>query len=471
MIKSITGKLISAIFLLWIISLISFWLSKQIPGDEVMDYISIDDRSYHANSDPLQHRLSYERVAVSRSLNLPEFYFTISPRYYSDTINRILPSDDKAVVKHWAFIAGDAKTAYSLYSYLRAGLNEYCDVRQTSYKLLLCNFFNRSLSTREPAGIRDNAIDLAKKINSDTIYQQSIISLEHIITLATELNGTTPESEFSNLWPSVYWNSDNQYKQWLKGLLFQKPLTSLIDGRNAWSKIYEAVKWTLLLNGFALLIAIIAGVKIGVWSGVNDGKKTEKIVNWILFALFALPSFWLGTLLIYFFASGEWLLLFPTGGLGSFKQSGNGLERASIVFIHLFLPVVCLALGSLAYVSRQMKQSFKHELNQPYVFMLNAQGVSQKTIINKHVFRNALFPIITIVGGSIPVLLSGSLIIEVIFSIPGMGRLMHNSLMARDWPVVFPVLILGSLITILSYHLSDFVYKWLDPRVKTFDSE
>jgi len=133
----------------------------------------------------------------------------------------------------------------------------------------------------------------------------------------------------------------------------------------------------------------------------------------------------------------------------------------------LFLPVTCLALGSLAYISRQMKQSLLHELVQPYVLHLRTQGISEKTIVNRHAIRNALFPIITIVGGAVPVLLSGSLIIEVIFSIPGMGRLMYNSLLSRDWPVVFPVLMLGAIVTILSYHLSDIMYKWVDPRVKT----
>jgi peptide/nickel transport system permease protein len=114
-----------------------------------------------------------------------------------------------------------------------------------------------------------------------------------------------------------------------------------------------------------------------------------------------------------------------------------------------------------------MKQSVLHQFSQPYVRSLRLQGISERNIVRKHVIRNALFPIITIIGGSIPALLSGSLIIEVIYSIPGMGRLMYSSLLAKDWPVVFPVLMIGAFLTVVSYILTDVVYKWVDPRVKT----
>jgi peptide/nickel transport system permease protein len=270
--------------------------------------------------------------------------------------------------------------------------------------------------------------------------------------------------------PNIRWNgTQNQYHLWMTGLLNQKPLTSLVDGRNAWMKIYDALKWTILLNGFAFLLSILSGVALGIWSGTHEGKPLEKIINWILFALFALPSFWLGTLFIYFFASGEWLSIFPAGGLGPYQSARNFIERFRILFSHLFLPVMCLTLGALAYVSRQMKQSIRHEFNQSYVDMLRTQGISEKTIVNKHVIRNSLFPVITMIGGSVPVLLSGSLIIEVIFSIPGMGRLMYTSLLSRDWPVAFPILMFSAVITILSYMMTDIIYKWADPRVKVVE--
>ena len=128
-----------------------------------------------------------------------------------------------------------------------------------------------------------------------------------------------------------------------------------------------------------------------------------------MFAFFALPSFWLATLFIYFLSSGEWLSIFPAGGLGPYHSAGNLFSKWGMLLTHLTLPVLCLALGSLAYVSRQMKQSVVNQLQQPYVLSLRTQGVSEKTILRKHVFRNALFPMITMIGGALPALLSGSL--------------------------------------------------------------
>jgi len=222
-----------------------------------------------------------------------------------------------------------------------------------------------------------------------------------------------------------------------------------------------------LLNGFSFLLAIFLGILIGVWSGTHEGSFLERLISLKLFALFALPSFWLATLFIYFFSSGEWFSIFPAGGLGPYQTAGGFFAQAGVLSKHLTLPVLCLALGSLAYVSRQMKQSVVHQLRQPYVLSLRTQGITEKTITRKHVFRNALFPMITMIGGALPALLSGSLIIEVIFSIPGMGRLMYTSLMARDWPVVFPILMCSATITVLSYILTDIIYKWADPRVKS----
>lgn len=465
MIKALLRKIIYVIVLLWVISLIAFWLSKQVPGDEVMDYISIDAGNYTTTIDPVQFRNIYQRVAQRRGLDLPEFYFSIRPAFIPDSVQFILPKDDRNIVKQWIHVSGNGPAAMALYHQLKTGLIQHC-----GRHISLCQFYNQSLSTPDIRTIRANATALRNDPTTNAIgYAEARI--DSVINLSENILQTSSATAGNKLFPVFEWNgADNQYHQWMKGLLLQKPLTSLVDGRNAWSKMYDALKWTLLLNGFALIISILAGVFVGIWSSRHEGQHSERTVNWILFALFALPSFWLGTLFIYFFASGEWLSIFPSGGLGPYHSTENIVKQWTIIGSHLFLPVMCLALGSLAYVSRQMKQSVLHEYTLPYVSMLRAQGISEKTILRKHVTGNALFPIITMVGGAVPALLSGSLIIEVIFSIPGMGRLMFDSLMSRDWPVAFPILMLGAVITILSYILTDVLYKWADPRVKVLQT-
>ncbi len=450
--------------------MIGFWLSKQAPGDEVMEYLNIDDPRYNINSNPQELRIAYQLIAHKRGLDLPPFYFSVSSGYYPDAVDLILPLDDRQALKAWIDYSKNGKGSLQLYNQLHAGIQYSCETGDLKhFNDLLCQTLNSAIKTHDLNLVNKNILALKDTlVNAPTYDRDAVNQLTEILSSCDNLLIPSKSFAAKGWFPAFKWHGTrNQYHQWLTGLLLQRPLTSLADGLNAWSKIFGALKWTLLLNGMAFLLAMFLGVGIGIWSGTHHGKSLELILNWILFGLFALPSFWLGTLFIFFLTSGEWLSIFPAGGLGPYESAGTIIEKWCIIFFHLVLPVTCLALGALAYVSRQVKQSILHELTQPYVKALRAQGISEKTIIRKHVIRNALFPVITIIGGSIPAILSGSLIIEVIYGIPGMGRLMYSSLLAHDWPVVFPVLMLGATITVFSYVVTDIVYKWADPRVKT----
>ncbi|MBK9106273.1 MAG: ABC transporter permease [Saprospiraceae bacterium] len=472
MIRSLLKRLVRALFLLGVISIIAFCLSKLVPGDEILDYLSIDESRYSSSANPLQHRQAYARVAEKRGLNLPLFYITIAHGYFPDSLYSIIPLDDRQTIKKWAQATRRKDAVKQLYHTLLSGLEFACPRADTSVVAdQFCLAMHETLHTHDLFTAHHNILRLqtlvAANENNDPAYANLVTRLN---TDVEQLINTKKDLASSEWLPSMYWHgTNNQYHQWMSGFISFAPLTSLIDGRDAWGKIFDALKWTLLLNGLAFVLAILLGVAIGVWSGTHDGSKIERLINLKLFALYALPSFWLATLFIYFLSSGEWLSILPAGGLGSYQGGGHFLEKSGILLKHLILPVLCLSLGSLAYVSRQMKQSVLLQLRQPYVLSLRTMGVSEKTIIHKHVFRNALFPMITLIGGALPALLSGSLIIEVIFSIPGMGRLMYTSLMARDWPVVFPILMFGATITVLSYILTDVIYKWADPRVKSME--
>jgi len=472
MIRSLLKRLVRALFLLGVISIIAFCLSKLVPGDEILDYLSIDESRYSSSANPLQQRQAYARVAEKRGLNLPLFYITIAQGYYPDSLYSIIPLDDRVTLKKWSQATRRKDDVIQLYHTLTTGLEFACPRADTSVVAdQFCLAMHETLRTHDLFTAHHTIIRLQTLTQEnkiiDPVYATLITQLntdiEHLIKSGNQIAPTE--------WlPNITWHgTHNQYHQWISGFISFAPLTSLIDGRDAWGKILDALKWTLLLNGLAFVLAILLGVAIGVWSGTHDGSKIERLINLKLFALYALPSFWLATLFIYFLSSGEWLSILPAGGLGSYQGGDDFLEKSGILLKHLILPVLCLALGSLAYVSRQMKQSVLLQLRQPYVLSLRTLGVSQKTIIRKHVVRNALFPMITLIGGALPALLSGSLIIEVIFSIPGMGRLMYTSLMARDWPVVFPILMFGATITVLSYILTDVIYKWADPRVKSME--
>lgn len=473
MIRSLLRRCIHAFILLGLISIIAFSLNKLVPGDEVLDYLSIDDSRYSSSADPLERRDAYTNVALKRGLDLPAFYFSVMPGYYPDSLFHIMPVEDRQTVIEWAQYSKDKAAAIQLYKDLVSGLHDACPKADTSVVAnRICQDIDAVLGLHDLFSVHHKVIRLQNEINQNQITDTTYSTIISVINKDIEKLISPPKDLSFSTWVPVFrWHgTHNQYHQWIGGLVTFRPLTSLVDGRNAWAKMIDALKWTLLLNGLAFILAIVFGIVIGIWSGTHDGFKTERLVNVLLFALFALPSFWLATLFIYFLSTGEWLSILPAGGLGSYHSTGSVFEKWGIIALHLILPVICLTLGSLAYVSRQMKQSVVLQLSQPYILSLRTQGVSEKTIVRKHVIRNALFPVITLVGGSIPGLLSGSLIIEVIFSIPGMGRLMYSSLLAHDWPVVFPILMLSATITVVTYMLTDIIYKWADPRVKSMES-
>lgn len=464
--RLVVRNTIFALLLLGTISVLAFALSRMVPGDVVLDFLSIDDRAYSTSMNPADQRAAYARVARQRGLDLPAFYMSMHPGLYPDSLYRIVYRDDRASVKAWIEQSRDGMRCLQLYDQLLATLEAACRPGNAAGSPSACSHIHAILLTPDLEGVH-HAIGqaLAGRSAGFPAWGEPLTRAH---TLAETLL-RQPRRHSAGQWiPAFQWNGTaNQYHRWMSGLLLARPLTSLVDGRDAWTKIGEAVRWTLLMNGLALVLALLAGMAIGTWSATHEGAWYERVTHILLFVLFALPSFWVATLLITGFSSGEWLSVFPTGGLGNYQRANGLWERWGIILWHLVLPVACMALGALAYVSRQMKTSVVHQLRQPYVGYLRTQGIGEKVILRRHVLRNALFPMITLTGNAIPGLLSGSLLMEVIFSIPGMGRLLYTSLLARDWPVAFPILMISAAVTVTAYLVTDVIYRWADPRVKT----
>jgi peptide/nickel transport system permease protein len=452
-----------AALLLWAISLAAFGLSRMVPGDVVLDYLSIDDRAFSTSMNPSALRAAYARVAGKRGFDQPAFYLSVKPGYTPAGLDSIVYREDRETVAKWSRETLEGERCLSIYRSLRAALDQSCATPAASHD---CNAIHQLLTVQDIPELHIQLGRVMAGMAADTGAWRAILAQAHA-DVEVLMRGSRKVVGLSWL-PRVTWHGTaNQYHAWMTGLVRLKPLTSLVDGRDAWTKIGEAVRWTLLMNILAFLLALAAGMAIGLWSGAHDQRRAERVVNVALFVVYALPSFWIATLLITWLASGQGLSLFPTGGLGPYARAGNVFEKWGIILWHLTLPVCCMALGAIAYVSRQMKMSVVHQLSQPYVGFLRAQGIPEGVILRRHVLRNASFPMITLAGQSIPVLLSGSLLIEVIFSIPGMGRLLYNSIIARDWPVVFPILMISAAVTVVAYILTDAVYKWADPRIKT----
>jgi peptide/nickel transport system permease protein len=211
----------------------------------------------------------------------------------------------------------------------------------------------------------------------------------------------------------------------------------------------------------------LISIPIGVYSATHPGTIRDSAITLLLFIIYSMPAFWVAMLLILFLGGGEYLDWFPIHGL----QSGEAETYSFAARIldrlwHMALPLFCMTYGSLAFLSRYMRAGMLDVMRQDYIRTARAYGFSERTVVWKYAMRNSLIAIITLLGGLLPSLIGGSIIIESIFSIPGMGRLAFEAVLSRDYPLIMGNVAMASLLTLAGLLLSDLLYVLVDPRIK-----
>jgi peptide/nickel transport system permease protein len=237
------------------------------------------------------------------------------------------------------------------------------------------------------------------------------------------------------------------------------------DGRPVLHKIGERLPVTLLLNITEMLIIIALAVPIGVLSATRQYSFFDKVTTVFVFIGFATPDFWLALLLmIAFGVQLEWL---PISQLRSANWEYFSFWRQQWDFLsHLVLPILVATFGGLAGFSRYMRQSMLEVVRQDYVQSARAKGLAERVVIGKHALRNAMLPLVTILGLSLPGLIGGSVIVESVFAIPGMGQLMVQAAFERDYPLLMGNLVIVATLTLLANLVADLGYGLVDPRIR-----
>ncbi len=256
-----------------------------------------------------------------------------------------------------------------------------------------------------------------------------------------------------------------QYLDWLKRFVMLDFGKSFVDGRDVMKKIIERIPVTLSINILSLLLIITTAIPIGVISATKRYSLFDKISTIFVFIGFSTPTFWLALMLMIIF--GVNLGILPISGIHSIDVSEMGFFERMIDFArHLILPVGVSAFGGIAGLSRYSRSSMLEVIRQDYIRTARAKGLPESQVILRHAFRNALMPVITILGLSIPGLIGGGVIFETIFSIPGMGQLFYSSAMSRDYPTIMGILVIVSVLTLLGNLLADISYAIVDPRIR-----
>lgn len=256
-----------------------------------------------------------------------------------------------------------------------------------------------------------------------------------------------------------------RYGRWVKRLSHGDLGVSYRDGQKVSQKIKDRLGLTLTLNGLTLLGVLGLGIPLGVYCAARQGSLSERLVSAGAWAFYASPTAWLGLLLVWVFSLNLGVL--PVSGVASVDHDrmGSGM-RAWDFLRHLWLPALTGSLAGAAGLSRYVRESICKEMNQAYVRTAFAHGLSGTRVLFGHILPNALLPVVTLVGLSLPGLFGGSVVVESLFGLPGMGKLLVDSVLSRDAPVYLGILLVGSTLTLAGNLLADFVIRAADPRIR-----
>ncbi len=487
MFSYIAKRLLYFIPTFFIISFVSFGLSKMAPGDPVRLALGSTDSSAGQMTELMAGEQAYYEMAEKMGMNLPSFYFSFSSAAVPDTLYKVLKTAERENLARLIDQYGNWPQIEAYYKSIKA------------IEIAMFSVSSDSTNFSQIGKVRQNSGALLSAYEQDRIE----FAIEQLVE-ATQVPSMAPvkgpvlalkqnyqailaeATPYKNYIPSFKWFGwNNQYHFWMfgnapfwsnaedhpsKGYGFLRGDfgNSYADKRPVTSKVGEAIGWTLMLNMIALAISYLISIPLGVKTAVNKDSRFDKVSTVILFALFSLPSFWIATMLINYFTTSEYgMNWFPTFGVSS---PGIDADTPFFKFFfdrlhHLILPIFCMTYGSFAYLSRQMRGGVLSILRMDYVRTALAKGLPQETVIWKHVFRNSLIPIITLFAYLFPAAISGALIIEIIFQIPGMGKLSYAAIVGRDYPIVFTVLMFSAILTMVGNLAADMMYALVDPRI------
>jgi len=452
---------------LLLVSLLAFGLSRLAPGDPVLLYLQGAGNSEVADT-PLRDR-TFTEVRRKLGLDQPPFYFAVRPEAYPDTLYRLLTRQERAVARSWIRQTGDW-----------AAVQKY--QRQLQALYAKSQALPDSLAPEALTRIRRRLYDLPAVADTALLRKRWELHLADVATAHLEEALEPAQSQFVTAYrtllhthnkaallrPRLTWYGlNNQYHDWISGLLRGNTGYSFRDGLPVGSKVRFALSWTFWLNSIALLLAYGLSVLLGVVMARYKDSRLDKSLSLGLFLLYSLPSFWVATLLLLFFGTPDYnMQFFSITGLSDLNYGAPFWTRFGTVARQMVLPVFCLSYGSLAAISLQMRGGMLDALRQDYIRTAYAKGLPAGKVIWKHAFRNGLFPVITILGALFPATIAGSVVIEQIFNIPGMGRLLIESIGAKDWPVVYIIMLLSAILTMAGMLVADMLYALADPRVR-----
>ena len=495
MLKYLAKRILIFIPTLLAISLLAFIISISAPADPVEKLSSSADKEGAANQQSNATKKTKQELRKKLGLDLPVFYFSFGSVSDCDTLYKVADKDHSACLSELSHYYGNWEDVSNYFHQLNEAqfshsnlvlddiFEQYKDAdgrpayskNEINDVITESNFeINSMLETANP-----NVI--ASKFNSlDILYSKySFLSpvkneFEKSKLLYDEM--LSKQSSWKSYIPKIIWyGSKNQYHFWLfgdgeqrKGVIRGDFGFSYIDSQpintKIWSKVWISFSFSLL----SVLFAYIVSIPLGIYSAYKKDTKFDRITSIVVFVLYSMPGFFIGVLLLYTFANPDTLRWFPVSGIQDptlYDPSWSMFEKIQHRIPYFILPLITYTYSSFAFLSRIMRVGVIDVFGQDYIRTARAKGLGEGKVVMKHALRNSLLPIITVFANIFPLAIGGSVIIETIFTIPGMGFEIYSSILNSDYPMIVAVFTIIGFLTMIGYLVADILYAVVDPRI------
>ncbi|MDB3926615.1 ABC transporter permease [Flavobacteriales bacterium] len=495
MLKYIAKRILIFIPTLLAISLLAFIISISAPADPVEKLSNSADKEGAANQQSNASKKTKQDLRKKLGLDLPVFYFSFGSISDCDTLYKVADKDHSASLSELSHYYGNWED-------VSAYFNQLSKTQTSHFSLNLDEIFNSNLnSDGSPVYSKNEINDVITQSNFEvnamletanpSVLESKFNSLNELYAKYSFLSGVKNEFDLAKVsydamlsqqssWKSyvpqiIWYGSKNQYHFWLfgdgenrKGVVRGDFGYSYIDSQpintKIWSKVWISFSFSIL----SVLFAYIISIPLGIYSAYKKDSKFDRISSIVVFVLYSMPGFFIGVLLLYTFANPDTLRWFPVSGIQDptlFNPEWSFWEKTVHRAPYFILPLITYTYSSFAFLSRIMRVGVIDVFGQDYIRTARAKGLGEGKVVMKHALRNSLLPIITVFANIFPLAIGGSVIIETIFTIPGMGFEIYNSILNSDYPMIVAVFTIIGFLTMIGYLVADVLYAVVDPRI------
>lgn len=450
MLSFVLKRLLLIIPSLLVVVFLAFLLGEAAPGDAAEAMLSLQGIS----SDSRNAKDEYVRNYKQLGLDKPGFYFSVTPNYYPENLNHIAEKQDRQLITALLNQRIPFSTISDYMTEREGCIATLNNTHSTDADNLM---LRRLLLASHPDTLKKLQQQL--KTQAVTICQNTASKIDLML-----------KKQQAWFYPVFHWHGlSNRFHHRLQHLFRGDMGTSLRDGLPVFQKIAKAFSWTLVLAVGNLFFSFLIAVPSGLLAGFYHKSLWVPLSNVLWLILYSMPVFWLASLLIIYCttdAFSPWLHWFALPGAWYIPPGESFFESLSRVAGQLVLPIICLMANDIAFLARLVRNQTFSVKSKPFFLTALASGQTDFTLIRYHILPLVLTPVITQLAGRIPSTLAGALLVEVIFGIPGMGRLIFQSIEGADWPVVSGIVVIISLLTMISMLLADILYTLSNPKVR-----